>query len=170
MRDVHGDVARARDGAKLRALRGSAGRAGAVVACESARGARRLVARLSFALDEAADVLDADAARRAAFAAPGSPARRRDREALRGLDAAARGDRRRRLEDARDAVARGVAGARDACAAAMRRPSPGAVAKAAPVALLRLLAGKSRGVAILLVGLEAEIDADDDAALPRSPR
>ena len=58
LRDVHGDVARARDGAKLRALRGSAGRAGAVVACESARGARRLVARLSFALDEAADVLD----------------------------------------------------------------------------------------------------------------
>ena len=170
LRDVRGDVARARDGAKLRALRGSAGRAGAVVACESARGARRLVARLSFALDEAADVLDADAARRAAFAAPGSPARRRDREALRGLDAAARGDRRGRLEDARDAVARGVAGARDACAAAMRRPSPGAVAKAAPVALLRLLAGKSRGVAILLVGLEAEIDADDDAALARGPR
>ncbi|KAH8077578.1 hypothetical protein JL720_9960 [Aureococcus anophagefferens] len=153
------------DGAKLRALRGSAGRAGAVVACESARGARRLVARLSFALDEAAGVLDAGAAR-APRSRAGSPARRRDREALRAST------RRRGATGAggsrtRATPSRGVAGA-----ARARRDAPavaGTVAKAAPVALLRLLAGKSRGVAILLVGLEAEIDADD-AALPLSQR
>ena len=148
----------AKEGQKLRTLRREAAKCGAVVACESARGARRLVSRLSFALDSAADAVDAKGARKRRTYADMS---KKDL-GLDGLDAA-KVDRRKRVEDALDAVHRGLHGARDACASALHRPSPVSVAKAAPVAILRNLAGASRGVAILLVGLEAEIDADDDA-------
>ncbi|KAJ8598177.1 hypothetical protein CTAYLR_007369 [Chrysophaeum taylorii] len=125
----------------LRQLSKSAATLGAVAAFETARASRKVATKL-------ADAIDAALPDRRAH-----PARKRD---------APPRDAREGVERARDALERGLHGATDACAALVNRPSAATLAAAFPVAILQPVVGATRGIAWILLGLEAAMENDDD--------
>lgn len=114
---------------------------GRVLACEAARAGRHIITHVASSLDAAADRLDSCDMRNVAHASPRS-------------NPSDLSDVRTLVKDVRSAFLSGFDGAWQACVGAITSCSPYKLAKAAPVAILRPAAGASRGVALILIGIE----------------
>jgi len=104
---------------------------GRVLVYESTSASRRLITQLAVATDAVADRLDGQSDRGRAFKTHGY-----------------------HLESGRGAVSQGLDEAHGACVAVIAHRSTCNVVRDAPIAILRSAAGLSRGIAILLLGVE----------------
>lgn len=134
-------------GRPLRQLGASTVTLASVTALEAARASRKVATKVADTID---GVLPPPRNLPKAAAAKTTPPR----------------DTREGLERARDALKRGIDGATDACSAVVAHPSAATLAAAVPVALLQPVVGATRGLAWILLGLEAAMENDDDDLVP----
>ena len=119
---------------------------GRVLACESARAGRFLISQVAVILDDTADAINSNGARDPPHfirRLPDSPSLDVNRDNMQIC-----------IETLRSACCEGLGGARDAFNTALLCSSPSNIARGIPVAILRPVAGASRGIAIVLFGVE----------------
>lgn len=119
---------------------------GKVFTCESVRASRCLVKRVAFVLEATADMLD------------GNSNRNRPCNTLRWSGSARLNFVRQGMTQvASSAFRQGLDDARNTIIGALIHPSPSKVSRAMPAAILRPIAGASRGVAMILLGIEQRV-------------
>jgi len=123
---------------------------GKIFTCEAARASRCLVTRVAFVLQSTADLLD------------GNCKRSRPCHNIRWSGSACLNLKHQSItEVASNAICHGLEDARSTIVEAFIHPSPSKFSRAMPAAILHPIAGASRGVATILLGIEQGAQALD---------